>query len=86
MAVGASVKLPAVFAAFRGLQSMELYINYRPSTPAMLEEVGGVEFQEKVAQILSPTMNLAESLRGNIDVVFKLRVDVWHLLRGWERV
>lgn len=86
IAVGVSVKLPAVFSAFRGLQSMEIYINYRPSTHAMLEELGGGEFQEKVARMLSPRMNLAESLRGNIDIVFKLRVDVWHLLRGWERV
>jgi hypothetical protein len=86
IAVGVEARLPAVFAAFQGLQSMELYVDYRSSTHIMLEELGVDEFQEEVTRILSSRMNLARLLRENIGIVFKLRVDVRHLLRGWKRV
>jgi hypothetical protein len=86
IAVGVDVKLPAVFAAFQWLQSMELYVDYRSSNHIMFEELGVDEFQEEVTRMLSPRINLARLLRENIGIAFKLRVDVWHLLRGWERV
>jgi hypothetical protein len=86
MAVGVNVKLPAVFAGFQGLQNVELCVNYRPSTHVMLEELEVGEFQEVVTRMLSPRTNLAGLIRENTGIVFKLRVDVWHLLRGWKRV
>ena len=79
MAIGVGVKLPAVFAAFRGLQSMELYVNYRPPTRVMFEELGVDELQEEITRMLSSTSNtnLAELLRENKGIVFKLRGDIW---------
>jgi hypothetical protein len=88
IAVGVVVRLWAVFAAFQGLQSMEIYVNYRPPTRVMFEELGVDEFQKEVRQILSSTSNtnLADLLRSNKGIVFKLRGDIWHLLRGREAV
>jgi hypothetical protein len=86
MAVGVGTKLPAIFAAFQGLQSIELYVSYRPNTRIMLEELGVDELREEIIRILSLRTNLAELGRESRGIVFKLRVDVWHLFRKWERV
>jgi hypothetical protein len=86
MAVGVGTRLPTIFATFQGLQSIELCVSYRPSTRVMLEELGVNELQEEVTRIPSLKAKLARLQRENRGIIFKLRVDVWHLLLKWERV
>jgi hypothetical protein len=86
VAVGVGTKLPTVFATFQGLQSIELCVNYRPSTRVMLEKLGVDELQEEITRIPSLRTKLARWRRETRGVIFKLRVDVWHYFWSWARV
>jgi hypothetical protein len=75
IAVREDVNLPALFATFQGLQSIELYLEYGPRYHVMLEELGVDEFRKELIRILSSKMRISELRRENRGITLKLRLN-----------